>query len=64
MYYLGTLGLFSSSSKVITVPDRMKALNEKGKNAMNELDEDQLKDKRKKNAIYISSKYTLHKFIF
>lgn len=64
MYYLGTLGLFSSSSKVITVPDRMKALNEKGKNAMNELDEDQLKDKRKKNAIYISSKYTLYKFIF
>ncbi len=60
MYYLGSLGLFRSSSKIITVPQRMKALNEKKNNKKNEIDEDEVKDVRKKNAIYISSKYTLY----
>ncbi len=60
MYYLGSLGLFRSSSKIITVPQRMKALNEKKNIKKNEIDEDEVKDVRKKNAIYISSKYTLY----
>ena len=38
----------------------MKALNEKKNNKKNEIDEDEVKDVRKKNAIYISSKYTLY----
>ena len=77
MYYLGSFGTHSSS-KVITVQERMRLLREKLKNKENEIDKSDnklekilekpykmdIKEERKNKTIYISSKYNLNLFIF
>ena len=77
MYYLGSFGTHSSS-KVITVQERMRLLREKLKNKENEIDKSEnklekilekpykmdIKEERKNKTIYISSKYNLNLFIF
>ena len=76
MYYLGSFGTHSSS-KVITVQERIRLLKEREKNKENEVDKiDKLekiaekpykmdiKEERKNKTIYISSKYNLNLFIF
>lgn len=79
MYYLGLFGN-NSSSKVITVQERMRLLREREKNKKNEIEESDkndklekivekpykmdIKEERKNKTIYISSKYKLNLFIF
>ena len=79
MYYLGSFGTHSSS-KVITVQERMRLLREREKNEENkenEIDKSDkiekiaekpykmdIKEERKNKTIYISSKYKLNLFIF
>ena len=62
MYYLGFFG--NSSSKIVTVQERMRALKEKENIKKNEEYKADLPELKKSKAIYIPSKYKLNLFIF